>query len=290
MELVLHIGAHRTGSTVVIKNLEANAGVLGAEGWTIWTPPMMRKMREFAPSTDAAVRAANRLAFAARLAESGAERLLISEENILGSMLANLKRATFYKSARSRLAAYAALLPAPPRRVAMGIRSYDEYWASCYAYVGMSRPLPRFSEMALAYAASSRGWLDLIDDVRAAFPDSEILVWPKHAMQGRVVAVAAQIIGRERAGLRPLRRDVNTSIGPEAIAAIEEIRAAQPGITGRAFERLLEARPALTTDAGPIWTEAQLATMRKRYKSDIRALKAGHGGVTFLRPSQVRKL
>ena len=47
MELILHIGAHRCGSTTIEKTVAQNLEVLGPEGFEIWPPKTFRSIPGF---------------------------------------------------------------------------------------------------------------------------------------------------------------------------------------------------------------------------------------------------
>jgi hypothetical protein len=115
MDVVLHVGAHRTASTTFQKTLGANGAALAEAGIVYWGPKCTRSglfdgLIGAPERLDAARRLAGlrRVALRARRAErAGARILLVSEENVLGSMRAAVSGGGFYADAGPRVAAVA---------------------------------------------------------------------------------------------------------------------------------------------------------------------------------------
>ncbi|MGB8622705.1 MAG: hypothetical protein WCD16_07790 [Paracoccaceae bacterium] len=299
MDLILHLGAHRTASTALERSLSRNAGILRGEGLAIRPPKTMRRIpgfpavRELHRHSREDAQAKAELAQVARALrqsfdeadQAGAGRLLISEENMIGLMAQNLRRKTFYGDARARLAAYAHVLPQAPVRVGLGIRGYAGFWRSSYLHVLRRRSLLPFPEYAAKLAGARRGWLDLVDAVAAAFPGAEILVWTQEGLEGRVTQTACRLIGRKGAkGLKPFRRRPNRGLAPSDMPLIFRLREADPALVEKALDaRLADLRAAdPPTEAPTFFTEAQERAMARRYAADLEALQQGHAGARLL--------
>ncbi len=179
----MHIGAHRTGSTSFQQYLRANRSALNLRGVGFWGPWRTRKGllhggadRPINPAQ--ARRAKGRVQLNLTSAKAhGAEVLVVSDENIIGTARRNLRTGTMYPDIGERMARINAAF-APIKRVVLQIRSPDRWWASSMSYL-----LPRgeavLDEMALdAIAKSDRSWRHVITDLACACPDSEILVTP----------------------------------------------------------------------------------------------------------------
>ncbi|MHC0053871.1 hypothetical protein [Actibacterium sp. D379-3] len=292
MDLILHLGAHRTGSTAFEESLSANAAVLRDEGLVIWPPKVLRRMPGFsrinAPQDQAEVTAAAAAlsdGFAAAR-QAGVGRLLLSEENMIGTMARNLRAQALYGDARARLAAYAAILPQAPRRVALGIRSYTDYWRSAYLYVLRRRALPAFDGLAGPLAQARQGWLDLVAAVGAVFPGAEIVIWPQEALEGRVLETACQVIDRDAGagGLTPPTGRVNAAPSAADVPLIFRLRTAEPDLANAALDaRLADLRGAADDAPVPSFFSAdQTRALAGRYDTDIAALAQGHCGARLL--------
>uniref|UniRef100_UPI0035C84ABF hypothetical protein n=1 Tax=Palleronia sp. TaxID=1940284 RepID=UPI0035C84ABF len=152
--LVLHLGAHRTGTTFLQQFLRVNERALLAKGCQVVYPPKSRK--------------------------SGLPPLLngltvISEENYLGGMRGCVRTGTPYPFAAERLTQ----LPEPlasADMVYLSIRDLAEWWTSVIAFgVKMGHPLP--TPAALEHLSrSQRGWVDVVEDILAALPTARLVV------------------------------------------------------------------------------------------------------------------
>jgi len=164
VDVILHIGAHRTGTTAFQAYLQANRARLAAEGTAIWLPadiragPLAGLMKRPGGRARALadLRLARRLNRAlARLRDGGASRLILSEENLLGTMASCLSVGMPYGDAWGRMRRLDRLFGGRIRRVGLGLRAPAPWWASVLAFrLGRGGPVP---DAALIGRLASQG-------------------------------------------------------------------------------------------------------------------------------------
>ncbi len=280
-ELILHLGAHRTGSTALQETLVAGQRSLERSGLRVLVHSELGRIPGFAKVGRTGDPAPARAALAAACA--GADRVLISEENLIGDMGWNIRSGSFYHRAGDRLAAYRDVFATAPKRIGLGIRGYAEYWISAHAFelsyrrLGDKKPV-RFADSKAALAATERGWLDLIDDVRATFPGAEIHVWPAEA------GVTAPDLVRRLTGLSNLvlaapAARVNAAPVAGFIPAMEAKRAAEPDLTRSQMWDWLTGQVPGGFEG---FSVGEIERMATRYADDLRALASGYAGVNLI--------
>jgi hypothetical protein len=274
MELILHLGAHRTGSTAFERMLEG--ADLAGQRAALWGNARVRGIPGFEQGTGADSFAAQWQAQAAQ----GTARLVICDENILGTMLGNLMAAALYPDLPAQLARYARLFPTPPRRIGLGIREPASYWTSCWSFVARRRWVPGVAETASRIAAHPRGWADVVADLRAAFPRAEILVWPHEGLDKRLPATAARLLDLPEALFTAPATRINAAHAPGYLPAILRLRAADAQMTEAAMRAALERE---TPEPGySPFTPDQRAALAARHARDLTLLRQGHAGATLL--------
>jgi hypothetical protein len=278
MELILHLGAHRTGSTAFQQMLAAGRAMLAQTGARALVPADIDRIPGLADIGGAPDRAASRAAIDAVTA--GADRVLISDENLIGDMGWNIRAGTFYGRARQKLTAQRDFFGDPPKRIGLGIRAYADYWISAHAYElsYRARAPVRFADCRTRLVAARRGWRDLVDDVRAVFPDAAILVWPVEAR------VPLPVLARRLLDLYDLAFDapppgVNAAPMAGLIPAMEAKRAVEPEISRQKMRAWLAGQAPVAFEG---FTDAQTERMDARYLADLHALAAGYAGVEFI--------
>ncbi|WP_343116778.1 hypothetical protein [Ostreiculturibacter nitratireducens] len=303
MDLILHLGAHRTGSTALIRCLMRGERMLAAEGLSIWPHKTQRALKGLASTPllyalslmdDAGagkrldrIRAEVARRFASA-EEAGAKRLLLSEENMLGPMRECLMEASLYPVVADRLTAYASVLPFEPRRIGLALRGYAGYWLSSYVYVLRRHPLPRFSDLAPALAAAPRGWVDVVGDIMTVFPKAEILLWRQEDLDDDMPGIAAALLGRATTeGLHPIARRINTAGDGADCELIHRIREGEPGISPEALKERLEALRGTVPAAPPRFSSSESAAMEARYRDDLARIAALSGRVRLLEKGRV---
>ena len=277
MDLILHIGAHRTGTTTFQQYLQRNVIRLGDAGVEAWTPDRTRQglfAGLLGPDDDmsgpAALRRAERATGLIRLRMddlwgAGRQCLLVSEENMIGTPRGNLIGQALYPGLTLRLERFLPAFEDGCIRIGIAIRSYETFWASCLAY-GLSRGHPPPSARALGgLAALPRRWPDVIAEVARLFPMAEVVVWPFEEYAARPDAVLSHLTGRAAPGAgRAGRQCHNASPAPVKLRHLMTLRGTG-GASG--LLRVHEGRWMPFDDD-------QIAAMQSRYAADVARLKS----------------
>jgi hypothetical protein len=280
MEIILHLGAHRTGTTTLQDYLRRHTDVLRDRSIGYWGPRRTRNgvFRDVQGDPDAKRHTSRGAGSVAshldRTAALGVKTLLISDENMIGSVRGNLRSRTLYPCIGDRIQRFAQALDHRISRVMISPRSLEYYWTSCFAY-GVSRG-HRVPDVATCrqIARSDRSWRDVIADLAEVLPGVEIRVLPFENVVGRpetLLRLGAGIDGpqdRARAWLNPapglpeLRRVLAQRCAPGQIL---------PFGMGR-------------------WnpfTPDDTAALRERYADDMMWLAAGANGLARLTEDRV---
>lgn len=274
MDLILHLGAHRTGSTAFERMLEA--ADLAPQGAALWGNARVRAIPGFQEGTGAESFSAEWQAQAAQ----GTKKLVICDENILGTMLGNLMAGALYPDLPAQLARYSRLFPVAPRRIGLGIREPAAFWTSCWSFVARRRWAPDVAETAPRIAANPRAWADVVADLRTAFPRAEILVWQHEGLDTRLPATAARLLDLPEATFTPPATRINAAHAPGFLPAILRLRTADPQMSEAAMRAALDRE---TPEPGySPFTQDQRAALAARHARDLTLLRQGHAGATLL--------
>lgn len=189
MDVVVHIGAHRCGSTTLQQFLQRNEAPLARAGVESWTPDRTRSglfagliQRPDDLPAHAEQRAKRSSGIIRievdRLVRTGCRTLIISEENLIGAVRDNLREGELYPTVSGRMQRLRPALGGHITQVALSIRSYDSYWASCVAYgVAQGHRVPSMAKLE-RLVHQPRRWRHLVTEISQAFPGVDIVVWP----------------------------------------------------------------------------------------------------------------
>ncbi|MFM2356594.1 MAG: hypothetical protein RLZZ528_2330 [Pseudomonadota bacterium] len=289
MELTLHLGAHRTGSTALAAAFRLNRVALAGMGLAFRGPHRLREIADFSSvvkltrlAATGDLLAAERLARVALALKNEASalrpasrHLVLSEENILGTMKDCLTSGSLYPDLAFRLAAHARILPRLPTRIALAVRSYDSFWRSAYMFVLMRGALPEFAGLAPALLSSPRGWGDVVQDIREAFPAAEVILWRQEDTTDRLAPVLRAIAGEgSPEGFREPPAGVNASWPAAAAARIYALRRSEPELAGEALKLRLRQDGGAGDPAAPdVFTDRQAEELRAKYRKDCKNLQ-----------------
>ncbi|KIN71631.1 hypothetical protein [Sulfitobacter guttiformis] len=288
MDIILHVGAHRTGSTSFQHYVRGNRAHLMAQGTALWEPYMLRKGLFdglFSPPRMLNGRNLQRRAMGrvrlhtAQAMRAGAQRILVTEENMIGAPRACLRAASLFPAIGERLARLDAAFEGRITRVVMSVRAQDLWWSSVAAYgMGRGHPMPDDIRLA-ALAAAARTWRDVITDMACALPQAEIKVMPFEQFAGQSDKVLSEATGHA-APQGDAKSWLNRS--PDV-----------PMLRAKLFANgMVEADlPAHLAEAEGRWnpfSTAQSAALREAYADDMMWLTAGADGLATLTEDRSR--
>ncbi len=145
-KIILHLGAHRTGSTHVQGVMAKNRALLAAEGIVA---PSQSAVSEALTKGIGSRLPALRGGFG-RLRGAGGT-VVVSDENMLGFLNNIFTHGQFYPDTARRMGRLKQLLPAAPERIVLAIRPYESFFPSAYGrwLAPGRRVLPRADIAAL---------------------------------------------------------------------------------------------------------------------------------------------
>ncbi len=198
MDVVLHLGAHRTGTKTFQDYLRRQAEPLAQARVAYWGPGRTRRGLfselgegvETAQAADPARGADGRVQLQISAArERGLSALLISDEDMIGSVRENISSAALYPSVGARMTRFARAFEGQLSTVVLCPRSLEYYWSSAIAY-GVARGVPVPERAALrAIVDNRRSWRDVIVELARALPGTSIRVVPFERVLGRPEAL-----------------------------------------------------------------------------------------------------
>ncbi|OOY18812.1 hypothetical protein BMI86_18975 [Thioclava sp. DLFJ5-1] len=279
MDVILHIGAHRTATTTFQAWMLQNADALAAGGIAYWGPDRTRaglfsglvKRPDLVTPEDGAALSRLRTALAFeldRLADQGMRHLVISEENLLGAMPHCVDMLTLYPDAAGRLERARQVLGGHLGGVALSMRRYDMWWSSVLSVMaGRGAGLPDARGLA-RLADHPRGWPEVIAQAQAAL-EAPVTVWSHEALRAEPQAQLQALVPGD--GL------------PAGLFDAGKRRNAAPG---RAALREGLVRAGHRVAAGPgrwmPFDQAQRAQMTARYLEDLTWLRHAPPGLNFV--------
>ncbi|MEM6886830.1 MAG: hypothetical protein AAF636_01685 [Pseudomonadota bacterium] len=285
MEVILHCGPHRTGAAGFQSYLQRNAASLHALGVDTLGPSETRRglFAGVLPCTTAKMighvpeRSPGRVALRLQRARSrGADRLLLSDTEILGCLLETVSARQLFPDAGVRVAAYGSAFETGISTILICPRSTEAYWVSALARaVQRGADVPDRAALR-EIAFSPRGWREVITDIGRALPGVLIRVLPFEDFRGSPDALLASAL--------------------DCTAPIE--------VAHSWFNRaphLPDLRRCLAERGQPVgllpfgmghWNPfcaAELAALRERYADDMMWLVGGADGLAKLTENRFRK-
>ena len=271
MDIILHLGAHRTGTTSFQTYLRKHRTILGMRGIGFWGPwrtrdGLLQSVFEPNLTEDQRKRGVGRLRMAlSQSRNSGVKTLVVSDENMLGSMRLCLRSRRMYPNLDQRLPLLTEAF-GEIHAVSLQIRRLDDWWASSIAYlIQRGVPLPQASVLE-EIAQSGSGWRAVIQEISHACPDVQICVTTYDDFADRPNRLLSQIC--ESAGMPPARRGEfwrNRQLGRADLREVLAERGEDP-----------EAIP-LASGAFMPFSKQQQNAMRETYSDDLFWLQAGAG-------------
>jgi len=155
--MLLHVGAHRTGTTTFQAFLSQNQDTFSKSGINILVPSDIRSQQ-------------------LQGLDLGRQRCIVSEENFLGTMEHNISQSALYPNAQDNIARVVETLKIIDTAV-ISIRNIREWWVSAVAFCLSRNGLGQVNEQLLdRIAQSERSWKHVVEDVISASSGAKVVV------------------------------------------------------------------------------------------------------------------
>ncbi len=284
MDIILHVGAHRTASTSFQHYMRMRGQEMRTRGLGFWGPNRTRgglfaglfPGPGIACGRNARFRAKGRVRMHLDQArQKGLRQLMISDENMIGTARQCIRTASPYPAIGERMARYAEAFGVAPRRALLSVRSQDLWWASAMALtVSRGYPVPS-SALLEEISLNLRGWRDVITDLACALPETEIIVAPFEQFAGRPDALLAAAT------------DVN---GPREQTPLWRGRSPDKPTLRRKIEEAGFDASAIPPGEGrwQPFDDVQTTRLRELYADDMHWLIAGAEGLATLAQDPTR--
>lgn len=278
----VHIGAHKTATTHLQDTLEAIRPVLLRRGVDAIDHRAFRKAdRGFLSLRNWRIWAGGRIlaeAFRGRIEplRAGPDRLILSEENFLGSLHSAVQRKP-YRSVWFQLRALAAIGTEAPLHLFLTIRRMDAFLPSAYAQLlrNRSAKMP-FGELKPALVAAPPRWTDVVRRVRRAVPHARLTVWRYEDYRAHRREIVENLCGTELDEL-PDIAPPKATMRPSA-AAVRAAEALDRAMPRKDWRRRVEAlyREAAAAGGPPYapFGEAECERFAAAYEADCADLAA----------------
>lgn len=291
-KIILHLGAHRTGTTSLQTALDEASQILQQSGIVALTPPRpgkrglptMRKLGNILVSAKGAAgffsapfkrREAAKLLGELLESQTGTstlpERLILSDEKMLGRGFA-ADGQSIYPYARAHLASIRKVFPRKIDEIHLTIRSYDTFLVSVYAmralYAHDVKPFDKIRENLLRLQLK---WSDLVDALRQTFPGARIVlsVFEENDLPTRLHS----LLGEEGRGVdigQYLPPPVNKAPTLDAILAVQK-SGRKPKEPDKVVEAYSGGKPFAPLD------EETAKQLRAIYQAEVMALRERSG-------------
>ena len=200
---------------------------------------------------------------------AGRTALLVSEENLIGTLRGCIRDHALYVAAGERMSRHAQAFGGRFARVALAIRAQDRFWASALAFgVARGHAVPGAARLA-RIAAGERSWRDVIVDIACALPEAEIRVIPFESFYANPVTLCRQALGIGT-GLRGSHEWLNRAPDLPKLRQVLRDRGDSP-----------DDLPGGEGAWSP-FTADQVTAMRERYDDDLFWLVQGADGLATL--------
>lgn len=283
MEIVLHLGSHKTATTFLQETLAANQHVLDSHQIAFVPPSIYRPMVLGATSR---YRVFNRLSMIRRVRKkrsvaalietaerAGKRRLVLSEEILIGTLDKILLGTWFYDRCREELHDVMAAFDGRPVKMLFAVRRYAEYFPSAYAQALKAGTFVPFDDgLKLRLLRQTRGWPEVVADIADILPGgSELVIWQYEAMVLHQRQVLEQFVGSQAAGaLIPTDRRPMQGASSRAIARLENINKTEGSPNQRRIRQVMRfnRREKGFKPFNP-WSEGERRLLEARYDHDL---------------------
>lgn len=294
--LVLHLGAHRTGTTSLQAALDHAQRPLHDAGVVALVPPRpgQRKGKWLRAHYGAHQR---RYARASRFlpgrmwvaplvlrrfrrqletrVDPRCQTLILSEEEFLGVVFDRRYKMEIYPHLDSSLGLLSRFARTQPTTIFLGIRSYAEFCLSAYLMTCIyGLRTSEFAPITPASVDTHGGWVRVVTTIRRLFPDALLTVWPHETFNlaarfTRLTGCKGDLIANF-----PQTAALNASPTTEAIAAVRALAALRTPTKEECDELIEKHRDGTRPRVSEVFTSAEIESLHEIYARHLKTLAA----------------
>ena len=279
--IVLHVGAHRTGTGSFQAFLDKNEAVLNENGISARYPgrdidgsgnmklklPQAEAIRAGGINDDHIIAARKQLMSGATTGE-----LIISEENILGRMFPFFQ-GSFYNRIIPRMRVLGQAMGRAPDQVVLVTRNYGEFFVSAYAQMAQVRVMPSWEKAGPKLMRDERTWIDVAGALHKGLNPTRITVVP-YANRGSNAHLLGIMTKTKITALQEAEKGTNISATAEAIEELQKRLTAKEDLTWAQVHQIKDDHSVANggTVFNPL-TPAQKSAFTRKYNADMKVLK-----------------
>lgn len=265
----LHLGLHKTASTHLQNAIAQSRSLLTRERIAYLGPS---DIRAGGSGVHEALHGASPTLVRRRLLRrlSGHNRVLISDENLIGTMEDNfLAEGTgIYRCAATRLGQLIDKMGFTNVRLFIALRNPADYYSSCYRFHIQKRSFVSWSDYSARHPLRDVSWVQLIRDLKDVPEVSHVTVWRFEDYPAIGRQVCAEMLGPQCADLSLDPGKANSGLPERRVRRKYEEAGIAPDFNGAVFRAFCpKARARSTT----------------RYVREVARI-SGMAGVTVLKP------
>ncbi|MEM7057121.1 MAG: hypothetical protein AAF557_06000 [Pseudomonadota bacterium] len=280
MDIILHLGAHKTASTYLQKKLARSQGRLRRSQVSFHGPKSLRPRINLALGKskgmpEAEIQARRTACINRLISEEeaiGTERLILSEEQFLGPLRDMVLGRDFYHDAESHLAPIARALDGRRVQILLSVRGYAKFLASVYGQVVRGwRFIPFDQKIRSRLLNQNNGWPEVVERVMNQFPRaSRIVIWRYEDFPRIEHEVLENLAGPAAGLLKPLAERPFAAMSQTAIDWLHDQAASGNPPDRQTVQSVYDTigRQAGHPAFDP-WSEDERSYLDARYRQDL---------------------
>jgi hypothetical protein len=285
MLIALHLGAHKTATTYIQKALDQSREALRADG--VGYPPLDRIRSTITRQLDFA--AFGLAGSTTRLLNeySDCERIIFSDENIIGGLRPARGTKIFYGRRRARIGSLVRRLKPNPVKIYFAVRSYEQFVSAIYCEYIRHNPFVDTDSYLSRLNLPDFSWTDVVATLVELVGAQSVTIWRYEDFPALEEDVFGALSGG-RADLvdRPAVR-LRESLSAEAVEALHKLERSH----GRAKEiRSRVKRVEADFPKGPncpafsAFCRTDAKDLRARYDDEMSGIERLFPGISVLEP------
>lgn len=287
MQIILHLGVHKTATTYLQAVLEANRDRLGAESIGYVTLAEMRGGITAAARRPGSFELRLKRAVGPLLERyKDCRRLILSDENLSGGSR-ELIDGTFYSESGARAARLAKALGSDDVEIMIAVRSYDSFVSSAYSEHLRNWPYLTPAEYVAAVDIDRLNWATVIADLCRRFGQERVIAWRFEDLAEIEDELLTVMTGGAAIEWIKPQETVRRSFSRktvDALAALEPLLSREE--IGALVEPISEALSPPEAAPFRAYEEDRAQALRARYDRDIEALQREFPRLRFIRPGK----